>query len=409
MSAARNEIKVPFARRIDGISGSPIRDLLSQAGKEGFISLGGGYPDPKSFPVETIKALREKVESTYGSGIYQYARTEGFPHLLETLPLFLNRQNRRVIAEPGNIIVTHGSQQALSILAMALVNEGDKIAVESPTYLGATQAFNAFGPQYIEIESDRDGIIPESLEEAFRKHPDIRFLYTVPTFQNPTGRVIPRARREKIAAILQESGKLAIEDDPYSEIRYEGGHVPSLKALAPENVIHLFTFSKTLAPDFRIGGMVAPTAIREKAAMVKQGIDLCDSQYNQALLAEYISGGHIDEHIPNIVRLYRPKRNAMVEAIKESFPNVFDLVQPEGGMFLWVSLKKDSSDLGPRLDVRDVLRQSIEQNVGFVPGIAFYANGAGPFSMRLNFTNQTEENIKRGVGVIGDILRSRLK
>jgi len=246
----------------------------------------------------------------------------------------LSRENRQVRATPENIAITAGSQEALAILGMMLINPGDEVAVESPTYLGALQAFNLNQPKYIEIETDQDGIIPASLEKAFQNHPNIKFLYMVPTFQNPTGRTIPFERRRQIADILIRYGKLAVEDDPYSEIRYEDESIPSIQSLAPENVIHLFTFSKTFSPDIRIGGMVAPKEIIEKANLIKQGLSLYTSNYNQALIYEYIAGGFLDQHIPEIVELYRPKRDIMAQAIIENLPDIFEFTLSKGGMFI---------------------------------------------------------------------------
>lgn len=399
-----------FSKRLENMGGSAIRDLLKQAGKPGFISLGGGYPDPKSFPASLFETLNKRVKEKYGNGIYQYGKTEGFDPLLQILPKFFQRPNRKVRATPDTIAITTGSQQALTMLGMLFIDAGDIVAVESPTYLGALQAFNPFNPRYIEMETDEGGIIPEKLDKLLTEHPSIKFIYTVSTFQNPTGKTISLERRKGIAELLIKHNVLAVEDDPYSELRYEGVPVQSLQSLAPEHVIHLFTFSKTFAPDFRLGGIVAPPDIRNAAVIIKQGLDLCSSNHDQAMVAEYLSGNYLDPHIEEIVTLYKPRRDCMMKAIDTHFPSIFQHTSPEGGMFIWVSLKEGTSKQEKKLDIKKVLEEAISQKVGFVPGSAFYARKtSAPFSMRLNFTNQTEVNIERGVRIIGEVLQRSLK
>lgn len=390
-----------FAKRLAFMQGSAIRDLLKYAGKPGFISLGGGYPDPISFPSVLFDKLYLKVKKKYGISIYQYSKTEGFDPLLNELTLFLKRKNRAIIANPENILVTVGSQQALTILGMMFINEGDYIAVEAPTYLGALQAFNPFNPRYLPIATDEEGIIPGELEIILKSKIKIKFIYSVPTFQNPSGRTIPFGRRKMIADLLVRYNVLLIEDDPYSELRYEGVPLTSLFSLAPQNVIHLFTFSKTFAPDFRMGGLVGTKLIKETAVLIKQGLDLCSSTFNQAMLMEYLSGGYLEPHIVEIIHLYKPRRDLMINLIEQHFPPYFKHSRPEGGMFIWVYDDKNIC----KKSIKDVLQKTLKQNVSFVPGDPFFAGVTDvPFSMRLNFTNQTEENIEKGIKIIGEIL-----
>jgi len=404
-----------LSRRLEGMGTSGIRDLLSQAGKKDFISLGGGYPAPESFPLKIIDDLDKIVKDKYGPSIRQYGATEGYRApdgtvpLLEELPNFLKRPNRNIEVSPENIAITAGSQEALTILGMMFLDKGDKVAVESPTYLGAIQAFSPFKPNYIELKTDEFGIIPENLDLVFTENPDIKFLYTVPTFQNPSGRTIPLERRRIVADTLKKHAKFAVEDDPYSELRYEGEHLSSIKSLAPDNVIHLFTFSKTLAPDFRIGGMVASKEIITDANMIKQGLTLFTSNYNQAMVTEYLKGGYIDQHIPKIIKLYRERRNIMAQAIDENFPDIFKYTLPEGGMFLWVNLKKEFIDLATMLNMKKILEEAKRSGIGFVPGAPFFARSNGnEIAMRLNYTNQGPENIVEATRVIGEILQQNL-
>lgn len=401
-----------FAGRLKGMEGSAIRELLKDAGVKDMISLGGGYPSPESFPLATMSLLHQRVQSRpdYSSRILQYGRTEGLTELLDVLPGFLNRENRQVIATPETIAITAGSQEALAIIGTMLIDPGDEVAVESPTYLGALQAFSPNQPKYVEIETDQDGILPDKLEEAFINHPNIKFLYTIPTFQNPTGRTIPLERRQQIAEILERYGKLAVEDDPYSELRYDGDPIPSIQSMAPDNVIHLFTFSKTFAPDIRIGGMVGPKEFIEKANLIKQGLALYTSNYNQALIYEYIKGGFLEQHIPEIIKLYRPKKEAMAQAITENFPDIFEFTVSKGGMFIWVKLKKEFESLAGKININEVLKEAKENKVAFVPGAPFFANATGnEVAMRLNFTNQSEENIVKAIRIIGEILKEKLR
>lgn len=390
------------------MSGSAIRNLLKQAGKKNFISLGGGYPDPACFPATIIEELRRKIKIKYGNGIFQYGKTEGLTDLLDVLPFFLSRINRKVVATEDTIAITCGSQQALTIIAMMFVNTGDLIAVESPTYLGALQAFNAFQPKYIEIQTDKDGMIPDSLEDAVKKHQSIKFVYAIPTFQNPSGRVISLERRKEIAKIIIKYNKLLVEDDPYSEVRYEGEHIPSIHSLAPHNVIHLFTFSKTLVPDVRVGGMVAPEEIKSTAVLVKQGLDLFTSNYNQALVSEYLRGDYLEGHLKTVIKIYRPRKTCMLESITKYFPDIFEVTNSQGGMFVWVSQPADAKK--NKLNIEELVEKTLAKNVGFVPGFPFYANQKNaPFSMRLNFTNQSEESIEKGIKIIGAAIHKLLK
>ena len=401
-----------FANRLGKMEGSAIRELLKQAGSKDIISLGGGYPSPESFPLTTISLLHQRVQSRsdYTSSILQYGKTEGLPELLEVLPGFLSRENRQLKTSLENIAITAGSQEALAILGMMLIDPGDEVAVESPTYLGALQAFSPYQPKYVEIKTDQDGIIHGSLEQAFIDHPNIKFLYTIPSFQNPTGRTIPFERRKKIADILERHGKLAVEDDPYSELRYEDEPIPSIQSMAPDNVIHLFTFSKTFAPDVRIGGMVAPKEYIEKANLIKQGLALYTSNYNQALIYEYIKGGFLDEHLPEIISLYQPKRDAMAQAITENFPDIFEFTLSKGGMFIWVKLKEEFQSLAQQINMKEVLEEAKKNKVSFVPGAPFFAYPVeNEVSMRLNFTNQPIDNIVKAIRTIGEILKEKIR
>ena len=405
---AKPELSSLLLQTLARTKSSPIRDILRLTENKNVISLNGGYPAPESFPIETISELANIVINK-GPDVFQYQKTEGYQPLLDILPSFLSRKNRQVVSTPENIAISAGSQEVLDIIGRMFIDTGDKVAVESPTYLGALQAFNSNEPQYIEIATDKDGIIPANLEQAFVDHSDIKFLYTVPTFQNPTGKTIPFHRRKEIVDILIKYGKLAVEDDPYSETRFEGEDLPSLQSMAPGNVMHLFTFSKTFAPGFRIGGAVAPKEYIDAINKLKQGTTLFTSGFNQAMVAEYIKGGYLDNHIKEIVEIYRPRRDIMAQAITENFPDIFDFTVSKGGLFIWVSLKKEAEQFTGLFNIKELLDEAIKAGVSFVPGSAFFANSNGnEIAMRLNFTNQSKENIVKGVRIIGELLQRKL-
>src|SRR3989339_51991 len=393
-----------LATRLKNMTCSAIRDMLKQAGRPGFISLGGGYPDPESFPIDIIRSLRILVKRKYKNSIYQYGRSEGLIQLFEQLIPFFKRTNRSIKATPHTISITTGSQQALAILAMMFIDPGDYIAVETPTYLGALQAFNPFQPRYIELEVDDEGIVPDKLDKTISKYPNIKFIYIIPTFQNPTGKTLSLDRRVRIAKILRKHDVIAVEDDPYSELRYEAEPIPSLQSLIPEKVIHLFTFSKTFAPDFRIGGIVAPPEVCETATMIKQGLDLYTSNYNQAMVTEYLAGGHLEPHLKKIINLYKPRRDLMMSLIDTYFPLEISHTNPLGGMFVWAY-----SNNSKTIHINTILDEALKKNVGFVPGNPFFARKKNsPFSTRLNFTNQSNSNIEKGIKILGQILHKYL-
>ena len=377
-----------LASRTKNIRASAIRELFKIAQRPGMVSLGGGYPAPESFPVQMIGDLTERVLKKYGTSSLQYDLTEGFVPLRKTLAEFL--KTRMIDTDEDHILITSGSQGLLDGIGKIFISPGDCIAVEAPTYLGAIQAFNAYEPTYIRMDTDDDGVIPESVEQVIQSHP-LKFVYLVPTFQNPTGRTIPLERREKIARIIKAHDALLIEDDPYSELRYRGDPVPPIQTLAPDHVVYASTFSKILAPGFRIGFCVAPDVVKKWIILTKQGVDLHSSTFTQALAAEYISEGYMAKQLPSIIEMYRPKQEAMLKALDAYFPDTFRWSKPDGGMFIWVE--------GPEaLDMEGIYYKAVEKNVTFVPGKHFFTkDGEGIETMRLNFTNTRLESIDTAV------------
>ena len=372
-----------------------IREILKVVSQPGMVSLAGGIPAPESFPMEIMRELTSIVIEKYATSAFQYDLTEGFGPLREILVDYFRQ--KKIDARREEIFITSGSQGILDAVGKVFISKGDKVAVEAPTYLGALQAFTPYEPEYVRLDTDDDGLIPVSLEGVLENN-RIKFIYTVPTFQNPTGRTIPLQRRQEIAAIIKSHRALLIEDDPYGSLRYRGTDIPTLKSLAPDNVVYVSTLSKVFAPGLRIGFCVAPMQIGKWLVIVKQGTDLHSSTFNQALAAEYISGGFLAAHLPHIINLYRPKQEAMLSALDKYFPDDFKWSRPEGGMFIWVE--------GPRyFDMERLYWKAVEQKVAFVPGRYFYASpGEGTETMRLNYTMADEETIHRSIKAISEVM-----
>lgn len=389
-----------LAERTKKMGASAIREILKVVSQPGMVSLAGGIPAPESFPMDVMGELVERVLAKHGSRAFQYDFTEGFPPFREALVPHLKRKG--VEASADEVLIASGSQGVLDAVAKVLISKGDEIAVEAPTYLGAIQAFAPYEPVYVRMDTDDDGLVPESLEQVLKTH-KIKLIYLAPTFQNPTGRTIPLERRKRIAEIIQKHNAFLVEDDPYSSLRYRGEYVPPIKSLAPENVLYVTTLSKVFAPGLRIGIVVAPPLIRHWMVIVKQGVDLHTSTFNQALATEYLDGGYLLRQLPHIVNLYRPKQEAMLSALDEYFPREFSWSKPEGGMFLWAE--------GPKgLDIEPIYWKAIERKVAFVPGRYFYTEpGEGLETLRLNYTMSDEETIRRAIHTLGDVLKEALR
>jgi 2-aminoadipate transaminase len=384
-----------LADRTDQMGVNVIREILKVVAQPGMISLAGGIPAPESFPIEIIRELTGIVIDKYASGAFQYGPTEGFWPLREALVDYLDE--REIEAGAAEILIASGSQGVLDAIGKVLISRGDQVAVEAPTYLGALQAFTPYEPDYVSMDTDDNGLIPESLDRVLASG-KVKFIYLVPTFQNPTGRTIPLERRRQIADIIKKYNALLVEDDPYGALRYRGQAITPIKALAPDNVVYISTLSKVFAPGLRIGFSHAPEQIRKWLVIVKQGIDLHTSTFNQALAAEYITGGFLKRHLPKIIDLYRPKQEAMLTALGRYFPEEFKWSNPEGGMFLWVG--------GPQgFDMEKLYWKAVKRNVAFVPGKYFYTSpDEGIETMRLNYTMTDEETIDNSIKILSEVI-----
>lgn len=381
------DLKKALADRTSNMGENAIREILKVVSKDGMISLAGGIPSPESFPLDIIKELSQKVLSDYGGQVLQYGLTEGYGPLREILSEFVGANG--IKSTKDDIVITSGSQGALDSIAKVLISKGDKIAVEAPTYLGAISAFNPYGPEYMTIDTDENGIIPESLENLIKNN-NLKFIYLVPTFQNPTGRTLSLERRKTVAELIKRYNILLIEDDPYSALRYGGKELPPIKSFAPDNTIYIGTLSKILSPGLRVGFIIAPETIRNWSVVAKQGIDLHTGSFSQFIAYEYIKGGYFKKHLPYILDLYKPRKDAMLDALSEYFPDSCRWSKPEGGMFIWVE--------GPSgEDTENLYKRAVDQNVAFVPGKFFFTNGSGGSTMRLNFTMSSPVEIDTAI------------
>lgn len=378
---------------------SALSELLRVTAKPEIISLAGGLPAPESFPLKVIRKLNSLVLKKHGGTAFQYGPTDGAKILREEIAGWLKERNMKVTLE--NIGVTSGSQGGLDTLGKIFIEEGDMIAVESPTYIGAVDAFAPYRPIYVEIKTDDDGVIPESLE-IILKTKKIKFVYLIPTFQNPTGRTITWKRRKKIAKIIKKYDALLIEDDPYNSLRYRGRPIDPIQTMIPENTVYLCTFSKVLAPGLRIGFYAAPKNISSLMVAAKQSVDLHTNSYGQYLAAEYLKTGHLKKHLPKILRIYKSRQEAMLDALKKYFPKTFRWTRPEGGMFIWVT--------GPKnFDAAKIYWSAIKHNVAFVPGTYFFTmRNDGKNTMRLNFTNVSENKIEKAVKKLSEVIKKYL-
>ena len=398
-----------YAQRTQRMGSSAIRELLKLTEKPDIISFGGGMPAPDVFPIDDFAAACDRVLREHGAQALQYGSTEGYLPLREMIARHTARYGIKITVD--NILITSGSQQALDLIGKVFINPGDRILVEEPTYLGALQAWNAYGAEYVTVPMDSDGMRTDALEEALRSGP--KFIYVLPNFQNPTGVTLSVERRQVLIELADRYGVPVIEDDPYGQLRYEGSHLPSVVALDGQfresgntpyrgNVIYLSTFSKTLSPGIRLAWVIAPQEVIRKLVQAKQGADLHTATFNQIVAYEVSRGGFLDRHVWMIRRVYGERRNMMLQAMEDYFPEGTSWTRPQGGLFLWGILPEG-------MNSKKVLAKAIEQKVAFVPGESFYARGGGENTMRLNFSYASPENIRLGIERLGKVIGEQME
>jgi 2-aminoadipate transaminase len=394
-----------YAQRTQLMASSAVRELLKLTEEPDIISFAGGMPAPEVFPIEEFRQACDKVLRNHGAQALQYGTTEGFLPLREMIARHTSKYGIEINVD--NILITTGSQQALDLIGKIFINPGDRVLVESPTYLGALQAWNAYGVEYITVPVDQQGLITDALEEALRTGP--KFIYVLPNFQNPTGTTLSLERRLKLVELADRYGVPLIEDDPYGQLRYEGEHIPSIIVLDGQmrenrasynhgNVIYISTFSKILAPGLRLAWMIAPPEVIHKLVQAKQGADLHTATFSQMTAYEVSRGGFLDRHIKLLRQVYRERRDTMLSSLEHYLPPNIQWTHPNGGLFLWTTLP-------PNLDADDLLRAAMESRVAFVPGQPFHPRGGGYNTMRLNFSNAKPEDIEEGIQKLGEAIR----
>jgi len=397
-----------YAHRMKSMKSSVIRELLKLTQQPDMISFAGGLPAPEVFPIEQFREACNTVLSNTGAQALQYGTTEGYKPLREMIAERSARYGINVGA--NSVSITSGSQQALDLIGRLFLNRGDRIIVENPTYLGAIQAWNAYGADYITVPMDENGMITDKLEDALRK--GAKFIYVLPNFQNPSGSTLSLERRRELVRLADQYGVPIIEDDPYGQLRFEGEHLPPVAAIDSKfrndngdiysgNVIYLSTFSKLLAPGIRIAWAIGATDVIRRLVQAKQGADLHTSTLNQMAVHEVSKNNFIDKHVKIIRATYKERRDAMLETMEELFPEEVSWTHPKGGMFLFAYLPEG-------MDAGELFKAAVEKKVAFVPGSAFHAAGGGENTMRINFSYSTPEIIREGIERLGTAIKEEI-
>jgi len=400
-----------YAQRTKGMHSSVVREILKVTSQPDVISFAGGMPAPELFPIKRIEEACVNVLREQGSQALQYSITEGYVPLREFIVEKMGRYG--IVANVDNVLITTGSQQALDLVSKVLLDPGDVIIVEAPTFVGALQSFRAYQASYASVTLDNEGMMVDLLaQKIVETHP--KFMYVLPNFQNPGGVTLSEERREKVVSLAHQYGVPILEDDPYGELRFEGEHLEPLVVISARqnggdpagyfkgDVIYMSTFSKTVAPGLRLGWVVAPVEVVKKLVQAKQGSDLHTSSLDQTVVYEVVRDGFLEEHVKEIREMYRQRRDAMLAAMDQHFPEGTSWTRPQGGLFLWVKLPEG-------VDCLELIEAAVEQKVAFVPGTAFYADGRGRDALRLTFATCPTEMIDEGIKRLGKAIAKRVK
>jgi 2-aminoadipate transaminase len=390
-----------LAQRAEKMNPSVIREILKVTEIPGIISFAGGLPSPQTFPIEEMRVACERVLSQDGKAALQYAASEGYGPLREWVAQDLLKQGMKI--SPDQVLITTGSQQGLDLVAKILIDAGSRILVETPTYLGALQAFTPMEPTVVSVSSDEHGVHAADLRAKAGTGADkARFVYLLPNFQNPTGRTMTEERRAAVAQVAQETGLPIIEDNPYGDLWFDAPPAPSLSSRHPDGSVYLGSFSKILAPGLRLGYLVAPKTLYPKLLQAKQAADLHTPSFNQRVVAEVLKDGFIDRHVPTIRALYKKQCEAMLAALEREMAGLgLTWNRPAGGMFLWVQLP-------PGMKAIPLLDKAVKKGVAFVPGSAFYAQGADESTVRLSFVTATVDQINTGMVALAAAIRESM-
>ncbi|WP_076460749.1 PLP-dependent aminotransferase family protein [Limosilactobacillus caccae] len=391
-----------FSKRVPADGTDAVGAILQAAADPQIISFAGGLPAPELFPVKEMKAAVDQVFDQHGQEAMQYGAAKGVTALRKVIQQHV-KEKEDVEAELANVLVTTGSEQVLDLVGKAFVNPGDTVLVEQPTYLCALDVFKSYGAEFAGVEMDEDGMKMDALEKALQDHPNTKLIYTVPNFQNPTGRTMTAERRKKLAELAAKYDVYVLEDNPYGEIRFAGEHVPAVKSFDKTgHVFYMSTFSKTLAPGFRLGWVVADEAVVNKLTVLKQSADLHTDNLVQFAVAQFFATNDVDAHVREISDLYGKRKNLMLEGIKKYFPAGVKYTDPEGGMFLWVEVPGVD-------DTVELFNECLKHNVAFVPGDPFFAGKPQPGAFRLNYSNMKEDQIEVGLKRLGEALAAAVK
>ncbi|MHB0987344.1 MAG: aminotransferase-like domain-containing protein [Bellilinea sp.] len=396
-----------YAQRTQRMKASAIRELLKITENPEIISFAGGLPAPEVFPTEEIREACDRVLKDQSALALQYGATEGYLPLREMIARHASRSGVQI--RPNNILITSGSQQALDLIGKIFINHGDRLLVESPTYLGALQAWNQYGAEYVTVHTDDDGMVSEDIEQALRTGP--KFIYVLPNFQNPMGVTMSMERRVKLVELADRYGVPLVEDDPYGQLRFEGENLPGVNVLDAQlhvqngrytgNVIYFSTFSKILSPGLRLAWMIAPDEVISKLALAKQGTDLHTATFNQVVAYEVSRHGFLDNHVKHICEVYSERRNVMLDSLAEYMPEGVTWTHPHGGLFLWVRVPESC-------DTTKMFPAAVRKKVAYVPGESFHPNGGGTNTMRLNFSYCKPATIVEGISRLGNMLKEEL-
>ncbi len=399
----------PIAKRSSALRASEIREILKLTQRPDIISFAGGLLNPKAFPHVELRKIADNLLKDKYSEVLQYGTTEGYPELREAIIARMRGHN--VDVELDNIIIVAGAQQGLTALGLVVINPGDKVAVSYPTFVGALSVFNLVEAKIITIPLDEHGMNIDALEKKLIEHQNegdpIKIVYTVPTFQNPTGVSMPLHRRIKLIELARKYDFYIIEDNPYGELRYSGEPIDMIIAhdLPKDNkgnTIYLGTFSKTISPGFRVGWVIGPRNLIQKIIVAKQSLDLCTNVFSQAIIAEFLNQNLMDVHKEHIKKLYKQKRDIMLDSMKRFLPSGITWTIPDGGLFLWVTCPNG-------MDTKELLKKAIDNKVAFVPGSAFSTTSDIKNTMRLNFSNESDDNIREGIKRLGEVISTELK
>ncbi len=394
-----------YSDRAGKMRKSVIRELLKVAQDPEIISFAGGLPNPNSFPIDDLNTIIQSVMKNHGKNALQYGTTQGLTDLRKSLAERAYKEGFKDVTE-DNVIITNGSQQALDMVGKLFLNPGDTALVGLPSYLGGINAFKSYESNLTGIPLDEDGlrvdILEDTIKELLRENIIPKFIYVIPTFQNPAGVVMPEKRRKKLVDIAHEYDLVIIEDDPYGKLNYDINHIRPIKAFDDDGrVIYMSTFSKILAPGFRLAWTIASEKLTRKMIICKQALDLCTNTFTQYIVNEFMRKGSLDLHILKINEMYKPKRDKMINAIEHYFPEGYTCNRPKGGMFAWITLPEG-------IDTETMFLDAIKHKVAYVHGKAFHVDGGGERSMRLNFSYPSNDQIEEGIKRLSSVIEERL-